>query len=121
MRHEHRSLLGIRTLCQDRRGALDHFHVSALIKNAIRVTVQQGGLIYSNYMSDQLKHDMALDEDVQKGNLSSHEAEQQTEEWNEVGPPTHNTRAHTVEKTPIHTNQQSSLEENHSCNDDTDM
>ncbi|KAL7580942.1 hypothetical protein ACA910_005759 [Epithemia clementina (nom. ined.)] len=83
IREEHRNLLGYRAICEDRRGPLDHLQPGALIRNCIRVTVQQGTLIYSHYMSDQLKHDLARDEKVQRGELTSTEAEVQADEWRE--------------------------------------
>mmetsp|Transcript_32231 Transcript_32231/g.67172 ORF Transcript_32231/g.67172 Transcript_32231/m.67172 type:complete len:164 (+) Transcript_32231:98-589(+) len=73
-----------RSLCADRRGAFDHLAPTQLVKGIVRVTVQQGATIFSSYMSDQLKEDMARDEKVQNGEMTSREADEEAAEWSEV-------------------------------------
>uniref|UniRef100_A0A7S3DRU9 Uncharacterized protein n=2 Tax=Entomoneis paludosa TaxID=265537 RepID=A0A7S3DRU9_9STRA len=72
-----------RSLCADRRGAFDHLAPTQLVKGIVRVTVQQGATIFSSYMSDQLKEDMARDEKVQNGEMTSREADEEAAEWSE--------------------------------------
>ena len=91
-REEHKHLLGMRTLCEDRRGPLDHLQPGSLIKNIIRVSVQQGALVYSQYMSDQLKHELAREEEgLHRDENSDHAINQDDDnkdddddEWSEV-------------------------------------
>lgn len=84
MKPEHQELINGRRLCADRRGPFDHLGPSQFVKGIVRVSMQQGATVLSNYMSDQLKEDMARDEKVQKGEMTQMEADEESTAWSNV-------------------------------------
>lgn len=46
--------------------------------------MQQGGVIMASFMSDQLEADMKRNKLVQEGSLSQGEADEQSQEWENV-------------------------------------
>jgi hypothetical protein len=51
----------------------------------MKLAIQQGTIILSGFMSEQLEGDLKRNELVSEGKLSKRDAEEQAEEWEKVG------------------------------------
>ena len=56
-----------------------------LLRQTVRVAIQQSSLIVANFMSDQLEMELKRNKSVQEGKISQGEADEQAQEWEKVG------------------------------------
>ncbi|KAG7342650.1 hypothetical protein IV203_020594 [Nitzschia inconspicua] len=71
-------------LCEYRRGFLDHLKPHALARSTLKLAMQQGIVILTGFMSEQLEGDLKRNELVSEGKLTKREAEEEAEEWEKV-------------------------------------
>ncbi|KAG7371750.1 hypothetical protein IV203_017892 [Nitzschia inconspicua] len=71
-------------LCEYRRGFLDHLKPHALARSTLKLAMQQGIVILTGFMSEQLEGDLKRNELVSEGKLTKREAEEEAEVWEKV-------------------------------------
>ena len=72
-----------RELCTDQKPFFAHLHPKSLIISTARVSVLQISQVFTSYLTDQLKHETDLEEELSGGKISALELELRNNEWEE--------------------------------------